>query len=329
MAKAFVVGNAALDELISVTRLPCAGESILGAARNFGLGGKGANQAVALGRTGIDTTFVFAVARDWTGETIQKALTAEPLTLAPLVIDQGASDRSVILQEPSGDNQIVTTNAAAEALTLEVCRAPLRRAAPGDALLLQGNLTIETTADLIAHAKSRGLRVMFNPSPYQPGFVDLLTDISALFVNAVEARLLTGQDGSAALDALRQTGAHQVVLTQGAHGVWLAGPDGAVHIPAIDCPVCDVTGAGDCFEGVAIGSSLRRNGDIDALAIHHGVKAASLAIAQPGAVASYPTQDDMASICVSNFAASPVASPISGPVASPVSGPVSTCPNHD
>lgn len=314
MPKAVVVGNAALDELFSVARLPRPGESILGGARHVGLGGKGANQAIALARTGIETTFVFAIAEDWAGDLIQEALAKEPVKLRPVHLDHGASDRSLIFQQPGGDNQIITTHAAAHALPLDACLTALSRTKPSndslddnlddsrDVLLLQGNLTLETTASLIAHAKSQNRRVIFNPSPYQSGFNDLLADINVLFLNTVEARLMTGKQDRAALEALLARGPDQVVMTQGADGVLLTTPKEIVHIEAVpanrvDVTTLDVTGAGDCFEGVTVGSSLRRGDDIDARAVRHGVQAASIAISRLGAASSYPSEEELRSLC--------------------------------
>ena len=51
--KAFVIGNAALDETVSVDDFPRPGASIFGQALSQDLGGKGVNQAVAMARTGL------------------------------------------------------------------------------------------------------------------------------------------------------------------------------------------------------------------------------------------------------------------------------------
>ena len=51
--RAFVIGNVALDEAVTVDDLPAFGASIHGKAGQTDLGGKGANQAIVLGRAGL------------------------------------------------------------------------------------------------------------------------------------------------------------------------------------------------------------------------------------------------------------------------------------
>ena len=50
-----VVGNAAIDLVMHVTRLPAPGETSLALQSTSGFGSKGANQAVAAARAGTST----------------------------------------------------------------------------------------------------------------------------------------------------------------------------------------------------------------------------------------------------------------------------------
>ena len=94
-----------------------------------------------------------------------------------------------------------------------------------------------------------------------------LADI--VFVNAGEARALTGSGGASAVSALRRAGPRHAVLTRGADGALLGRPDGAggetiESVAAVPAAPVDTTGAGDTFLAVALASMRRRGAELDA-----------------------------------------------------------------
>lgn len=294
--RAFVFGNAAIDEVFLVRALPAPGESVLSRAGRVSLGGKGANQAIAVARTGVPTCFVGVVGSDWQGEAVRAVLAAEPVDARLILRDGLSTDRSVILAQQDGDNVVVTTNECAQSLSFAECQEVLDQARPGDAVLLQGNLALDVTAALARASARLGLALVLNPSPFDPALGDLLPLTHTLFVNEPEAMGLTGSTGRDAVTALLRAGARQVVLTLGANGALLGTAETVVHVPACQTGVVDVTGAGDCFEGVAVGSALLRGTDLDETAIRHASIAAAHTIAAVGASQAFPTAEDLAAI---------------------------------
>ncbi|KPP86375.1 MAG: ribokinase [Rhodobacteraceae bacterium HLUCCA08] len=286
--RAFVFGNAAFDEVFVVRSLPDAGESVHGTVGHAGLGGKGANQAIALARCGVRTTLVAALGSDWHGQRVRAALAREDLDT--ILFDRAdlPTDRSIVFAEARSDNVIVTTNACAASITMSECMPVLDRARAGDTVLLQGNLALGVTAAICRESRQRGLCLVLNPSPFDPALGDLTPFADALFVNESEARDLTGLSRNAAVTALLGTGAGRVVLTMGSEGALLGSQGGVVHVPATRVDVVDVTGAGDCFEGVAVGSALLRGTAIDATALAHASRAAAHAIGSVGASTAFP-----------------------------------------
>lgn len=291
---AFVFGNAAIDEVFLVRDLPVPGESVLGTVGDSCLGGKGANQAIALGRTGVPTTFVAAVGADWYGQKIREAVSLEPLNITLLERPDLASDRSIIFAQADGDNVIVTTNDCAASITLAECMSVLTAARTGDAVLLQGNLRAEVTAALCRECRVRDLYLVLNPSPFDAAFKELVPLADALFVNETEAQGLTGQSRMEAIESFLGMGARQVVLTLGREGSLLGSREEILQVPAVPVEVVDVTGAGDCFEGVAVGSALSRGTRIDEAALLHASRAAAHTIRRVGAAASFPSSGQIA-----------------------------------
>ncbi|MET3600887.1 PfkB family carbohydrate kinase [Martelella mangrovi] len=295
--RAFVIGNAAIDETISVDGLPEPGVSILGRIASRDLGGKGTNQAVVMARGGLETTLVSATGEDFRSAMIREQLAEEPLAARLSSVAGISTDFSMVLTTPDGENSIVTTTEAAEALPLEAALEALGEAAPGDFLVMQGNLGAETTETLLKTGRERGLVTAFNPSPLRPYFERLWPFIDIAFLNESESLSLAGSTGRKAAEALHAKGIRQVVLTAGTDGAMLSTAGGdLIHIPAVKAKAIDTTGAGDTFMGAALASAARRGGMLDQRAISHAAAASALAVARRGTRRAFPSRDELAEI---------------------------------
>src|ERR1700678_4184940 len=107
-----VLGNATIDELMTVDTWLAPGQTVVVGPPRRDLGGKGANQALVLSRTGAPVRFVDAIGRDAEGDWIAERLHAEGLS-DDLVRVDAATDRSLIFVNPEGENAIASTVAAA------------------------------------------------------------------------------------------------------------------------------------------------------------------------------------------------------------------------
>ena len=288
--KAVVIGNAALDETLSIADFPAPGASIFGAVLARDAGGKGLNQAVALARAGLACRFAGVVGRDARGAEIARLLSGEPLEARLVTVEGVASDLSIILMTEGGENAVITTRNAAAAFTPDMARAALEGAAPGDLLVMQGNMSAEATRAALAHARALGMGSAVNPSPMQAYFADIWPLVDCVFVNEGEAAAFGGTE------ALLAAGPREVVMTRGARGASLIRVEGRVDVPAHPCEVVDTTGAGDCFMAVALASAARRGTRLDTQALAHAARAAALTVARAGALTALPDRAEMARI---------------------------------
>ena len=288
--KAFVVGNAALDETLAVQDFPNPGASIFATFLSRDLGGKGANQAVAMARTGLECILVSAVGDDARGTEIGERLAREALTARLQVLRGVASDASSILVTDAGENAVITTREAAAALTPDMACRGLDGAGAGDLLAIQGNLDGNTTTALLNLARNLGMRTVMNPSPLQPYFTDLFGLVDTVFVNQGEADALGG------VDRLLAQGAHSVVVTLGGAGATLITANERHDLPALACDVRDTTGAGDCFMATALASAILRGVALDSRALGHAARAAAYTVARPGTVGAFPDAAEFARI---------------------------------
>lgn len=295
--RAHVIGNVAVDETISVSAMPEAGASILGREETRDLGGKGANQAVVMGRTGLPTTLVSAVGEDFRSQTIRNQLALEPVETKLISLAGRSSDFSIIFTTPDGENAIVTTTDSAGSLAPEEAIAALKGAKAGDLVVLQGNLSEVTTLGLLQEARRRKLVTAFNPSPLRPYFAAFWPLIDIVFLNRGEAENLTGSSNGAATEWLLRSGVRHVVLTLGGDGALLARQNEPIAaIPAVPAKAIDTTGAGDTFMAVALASAALRGVELDNRAISHAAAASALTVSRRGTRSAFPTSEEMRAI---------------------------------
>ncbi|WP_130834780.1 PfkB family carbohydrate kinase [[Erwinia] mediterraneensis] len=282
--RVYVAGNIVVDETWSVNELPQKGASIHGKKISLDIGGKGANQAIVISRCGIDTQLIAATGNDKSGQWIREQILREPLNLFPGEALSSHSDTSIIFNSSDGDNAIITTTDAADALLLDTVLAHLAGATTGDVLLQQGNFSAEKTRALFVWAKARGLITVFNPSPVNPDFASLWPLVDIAVLNQLEA------------DLLKPAGVKTLVITQGAAGAWLINHDQRQFCPALSLQPVDTTGAGDTFLAVMLASALLRGVEPDRLALQHASAAAAITVSRTGTVNAFPTQDELAAL---------------------------------
>ena len=287
-----VVGNTTLDTTFRVDRLPVPGETVLASGIAEGLGGKGANQAVAAARCGAPVVFASAVGADAAGDQACRALAEDGIGLDYVHRHDGPTDRSFIAVSRDGENAIISTHAAAAALTADAVNPALKPLGAGDVLLMQGNLPAGVTGHCLGRARAVRTRTIVNPAPIEFDYDDLWPLIDIAVLNAVELEVLSGSaDAEAGGRALHAKGAGIVVVTRVAEGVVIVG-EGIQRIPVRSVAAVDTTGAGDVFCGVL--AALIEGGEDVSVAAQRAAEAASLSVTRPGAHASIPTLEELA-----------------------------------
>ena len=286
-----VVGNVCVDDTFYVERLPRPGETVNAVATTRGVGGKGANQAVAAARTGVDVVLRAALGADADAGFIRAAL-ADELPLNGLVVLDMPTDRSTILVDGTGENVIVT--AAASAMAFDPTKLSFRPGR-GDYLLMQGNLGAGVTKACLDMARDGGAMTILNPSPLDA--TPAMPEASVIIVNAVEAEALSGcTDPVEAALCLSRGGAARVVVTLGAGGALCLdrGACDAEHITAPAVTAVDTSGAGDVFAGVLSGCLAR--GLPFPAAARIGVRAAAVAVTRRGTLAACPSRSEITAL---------------------------------
>jgi ribokinase len=122
-----------------------------------------------------------------------------------------------------------------------------------------------------------------------------------LVVNESEAGAILGRpveglkDAAQAAAELVTAGARHAVVTAGAHGAALAGPDGdPLTIEAFEVEAVDTVGAGDTFVGAR--GVTRGAGAPAAVAVRAAAAAGATAATRPGAQAGMPHPADVRAV---------------------------------
>ncbi|HTT61122.1 MAG TPA: ribokinase [Bryobacteraceae bacterium] len=298
-----VVGSLNMDFVVSVDRLPVAGETVLG--RDFQMipGGKGANQACAAGKLGAGAVAVRLIGRvgyDIFADHLKASLAAAGVDVSAVHATRSrATGVALIWVDRQGQNSIVVASGANHALAAADVEA-MRKVFHGARLaLFQLETPLDTVAAALALAREEGLRTMLDPAPAQPLPAELLSRVDVLTPNESEALMLLGRPPArvsreAAPElaaALLKLGPRSVVLKLGDQGSFYRGEAGSVDTRAFAVDVRDTTAAGDTFNA-ALAVALAEDQPMER-ALLFANAAAAISVTRMGAQASAPARGEV------------------------------------
>ena len=297
-AKVVVVGSLNMDLVTRASRLPRAGETLIGQTFTTVPGGKGANQAVASARLGADVSMIGCVGADAYGIQLRDALWVEGIDCRAVSTVEGSSGVALIVVDDTSQNAIVIVAGSNGELTPASLQAFDTVLQAANVIVCQLEVPMATVGYALKRGRELGKTVILNPAPASaPLPAEWYASIDYLIPNESEAGALSGVTvdslDSARLAATRliQAGAGKVIITLGPQGVLFS--DGLVfeHLVAPKVKAVDTTAAGDTFVG-GFAAALA-NGESEAEAIRFGQVAAALSVTRAGAQPSIPTLHDV------------------------------------
>lgn len=283
-------GSINIDHVYRVPHLVLPGETLSSSHYQQVLGGKGANQSIALARAGSEVLHIGRY--NAANQALVKVLLEAGVSNQYLQTVAEPSGHAIIQVDDQGENSIILYAGANHSFTPADLAQSLQAAQAGDWLLLQNECSC--TQEMIKLAAERGLKIAFNPAPMNTAVKDLPLDkLSLLFVNQVEVcqlldlpfEPLTSLDDLVVL--LQQRWPNTlVVITLGSKGAASIYQGQLEFVPAVPVQAVDTTGAGDTFTGYFLhawmqGQSLRA-------ALERASKASALCVQCVGASASIP-----------------------------------------
>jgi len=303
-----VVGSIMQDLSLACAEFPLAGQTILGRLK-VGQGGKGSNQAIACGRTGVGTTFVGAMGRDAYAAQVEAFYRREGIGCRLALKSGVPTGTAVILLNRRGQNMIaIDPGANARLARADIPPALMRNAR---VVVAQLEANPQASGHALRLARRAGAVAILNPAPMRDDFdASLLRHVDILIPNESEfvalVRRLAGSRRTkfdeAALHRLSPGELHALcrrfevptlIITLGSRGCFISSPEGSHALPAHrGMRVVDTTGAGDAFCGGFAAGLVRHDGDVVAAA-RLGTAVAALSITKAGAADAMPTRREL------------------------------------
>jgi ribokinase len=293
-----VLGSINADHILNLESFPRPGETVTGSQYQVAFGGKGANQAVAAGRSGANIAFIACTGNDDTGEQVRKQLASDNIDIAPVSVVAGESTGvALIFVNGEGENVIGIHAGANAALTTERVAEQKERIASADALLMQLESPLESVLAAAKIAHSNQTTVALNPAPARELPDELLSLVDIITPNETEAEKLTGvrvendEDAAQAAQVLHDKGIETVIITLGSRGVWASQKGTGQRVPGFKVQAIDTIAAGDTFNGALMTALLEGTELPEALRFAHA--AAAIAVTRKGAQPSVPWRKEI------------------------------------
>lgn len=299
MKKILVIGSLNLDMTVQVDHTPVVGETILSNKMEMNAGGKGANQACALGKLGADVTMLGAVGRDMYADIQLDSLNQAGVNTSRVIVKNDVSTGiALITVNSDGDNSIIVVSGANATLSKRDIDNNLDVIEESDIIIFQLEVPLETVCYAAELAKKMGKMVILDPAPVPKDFPDELYHyVDIIKPNETELGMLTGikdpeEHLKKAVDCLRKKGGKDVIVTLGEKGVYLDDKtSGAERIPAIKVQAVDTTAAGDSFTA-ALAIKLAEGRGLREAAIFANYVSA-IVVTRKGAQSSIPNLEEV------------------------------------
>ncbi|HLO58654.1 MAG TPA: ribokinase [Bacteroidales bacterium] len=295
--KIWVIGSSNTEMIFRSSVIPAGGESVMGKSFVASPGGRGFNQSIAAARAGGKVVFISRMGNDLYGENMIRELSENHIDVSSLIKDENL---------PSGISSLVVDDEGKSAITI-IPGANMNLSTrdiqhyldvqPGDYVLLQLDIPIETVKYASSHAGMKGAKIILNPSPALPVSDELLKSIDILTPDTAQAVALTGititdeRTAELAGRILLERGLKRVIVTLGADGAMVIDNGGAEHVPGFEIKPLDTSVSSDVFNGaLAVALSEGKNFYESVLFAN---AACAVSSSLPGSVSSIPQRPDI------------------------------------
>ncbi len=275
-----VLGSINADHILNLQSFPSPGETVTGNHYQVAFGGKGANQAVAAGRSGANIAFIACTGDDSIGESVRQQLATDNIDISPVSVIKGESTGvALIFVNGEGENVIGIHAGANAALSPALVEAQRERIANASALLMQLESPLESVMAAAKIAHQNKTIVALNPAPARELPDELLALVDIITPNETEAEKLTGirvendEDAAKAAQVLHEKGIRTVLITLGSRGVWASVNGEGQRVPGFRVQAVDTIAAGDTFNGALITALLEEKPLPEAIRFAHAAAA--------------------------------------------------------
>ena len=296
-----VIGSLNIDLIVYTQHFPETGETLTAYKQSDAPGGKGANQAVTIGRLGGQVEMIGAIGTDIYGQRLITNLTANGVgTRGIKQYPDSSTGMAFINVDQVGSNKIILVPGANHLLSPKDIDENIGLIEESHFVLLQLEIPLETVQYTLLQAYKLRKKTILNPAPACKLPSEYLQYVDILTPNELELGALTGHpltdidSMKVAAQTLIHQGVKVVIVTLGEKGVLVVSADKSSYIPAYPVKAVDTTAAGDAFTGALV--LALSQGEILQDAVHFANKVASIVVQRPGTQVSLPTLEEVNSL---------------------------------
>ncbi|MGL4687231.1 MAG: ribokinase [Fusobacteriaceae bacterium] len=297
MKNIIVIGSINMDLVTLCERAPRGGETLFGKEFFQIPGGKGANQAVAMGKLKSQVTMLGKIGNDSLGEELLQSMKKNGVNVNNIEKTSGSSGIAKIIVEKNGENRILVVPGANGKVDIEYVDRHVELLKKADYIVAQLEIPLETVKYVFKKAHELKKITILNPAPAIELDDELIKYSDYIIPNETELEILTGvkitDDDSIKIAAkvLMEKGVKNLIITLGSKGSRVINKELDIFIPAFRVDALDTTAAGDSFiggflNGISLGLSLKE-------AVERGTTVAAISVTRRGAQTSLPTLEEV------------------------------------
>lgn len=300
MKKILVVGSLNMDCILEVPHMPEKGETLTGKSVTLIPGGKGANQAYAIGKLGGSVKMIGAVGKDDFGYTLRTNLERVGVDISAIEqMEEEPTGQAFITVDEGGENSIVIIAGTNGMVTKELIQKHIRFLDECDIVIMQLEIPLDVVEYVKDLACERNKMVILDPAPAVFGLSDSFwKGVHYIKPNETELEILVGrkmqtlEELTEGAKSMLDKGVQGVIVTMGSKGCMLVTQDAQEFFEAKKVNAVDTTAAGDCFTA-AMAFALSEGKEIHE-AIVFGQKVSAIAVTRKGAQSSIPDMQEVA-----------------------------------
>ncbi|BCK50166.1 ribokinase [Streptococcus dysgalactiae] len=290
MSKIVIVGSISMDLVMKTNRIAQEGETVFGDSFAMVPGGKGANQAVAVGRLAAQKdqiNMLGAVGEDSFGHLLLQNLADNGLNVdfvGTVPSSSGIAQITIF----NHDNRIIYCPGANGEVDTTLWEKEWDLLEAADLVILQNEIPHQANLGIAQFCHDKGIKVLYNPAPARETDKEILDLVTYFTPNQHEVQELFPDKE---LDTILEAYPNRLIVTLGTKGSTYFDGQVIQLIPAIKTEAIDTTGAGDTFNG-AFGFAVSKGLDMRE-SLKFATLASHLSVQQFGAQGGMPTLSEM------------------------------------
>lgn len=292
--KILIVGCMNMDTMIAGVQIPVNGETHMANDIFITPGGKGANQAVGIGKLGGQAYMIGRIGKDADGRTLFKSLTDNNVDTTGVEFDEReCTGKAFVHIDKTGENSIVVYRGANGNLDSQQLARHAMLFHSSSYCLLSSEISRETVALTVQYCFENDVKLILKPAAVDMIDEGLLEKVDYLVPNKEELNQLCDCKGTLEEKAnmMLDAGVKNVIVTLGKDGAYLLNKSCSMFFSSAPFTPVDTTGGADAFISAM---ALKLSSGCDLIySIIYATYAAGIAITRYGVQRAMPDSSTM------------------------------------